>query len=69
MPVILPPEQFDLWLSDQTEPDALIALLSSRDWPEMSVREVSSAVNRVANDGPHLIDDDGPVGTPQRLFP
>ena len=69
MPVILRPDQYDLWLSDQTEPDALIALLSSRDWPEMSVREVSSAVNRVANDGPHLIDDDGPVGTPQRLFP
>ncbi len=69
MPVILRPDQYDLWLSDQTEPDALIALLSSRDWPKMSVREVSSAVNRVANDGPHLIDDDGPVGTPQRLFP
>lgn len=69
MPIILPPRQFDLWLSETTEPDALLALLRSRDWPEMSVREVSPAVNRVANDGPHLIDVDGPAGPEQRLFP
>ena len=69
MPVILPPDQFDRWLSDQTEPDTLLPLLSSQDWPEMSVREVSSAVNRVANDGPHLIDYGGRGGTPPRLFP
>ena len=69
MPVILPPEQFDIWLSDRAEPDMLLPLLSSRDWPDISVREVSSAVNRVANDGPHLIDDDEPAGAPQRLFP
>ncbi len=68
MPVILPPECFDLWLSDQAEPDALLDLLSSRDWPEMSVRDVSTAVNRVANDGPHLIDADDPAGSTQRLF-
>ena len=69
MPVILPPEQFDVWLSDRAEPDMLLQLLSSRDWPDISVREVSPAVNRVANDGPHLIDDEEPAGTPQRLFP
>lgn len=69
MPVILPPEQFDLWLSHTTEPEALLALLSSRDWPEMSVREVSKAVNRVANDGPHVIDDDDRPAASQRLFP
>ena len=69
MPVILPPEQFDRWLSDQTEPDALLQLLSSRDWPEMSVREIPPAVNRVANDGPHLIDEGEPSGTSPRLFP
>lgn len=70
MPVILQPEQFDLWLSDQAEPDALLPLLMSRDWPEMSVRAVSSAVNRVANDGPHLIDadDEEPSETRPRLF-
>ena len=69
MPVILPPRQFDAWLSDRTEPDTLLAMLDSRDWPDMSVREVSPAVNRVANDGPHLIDDEEPAGAPQRLFP
>ncbi len=69
MPVILPPEQFDIWLSDRAEPDVLLQLLSSRDWPDISVREVAPAVNRVANDGPHLIDDEEPAGTPQRLFP
>ena len=69
MPVILPPEQFDIWLSDRAEPDTLLPLLSSRDWPDISVREVSPAVNRVANDGPHLIDDEEPAGASQRLFP
>ena len=69
MPVILPPEQFSAWLSDRTDPDALLALLDSHDWPDMSVREVSTAVNRVANDGPHLIDDDEPAESERRLFP
>ena len=69
MPVILPPEQFDLWLSDRSEPDALLELLSSRDWPEMSVRKASPAVNRVANDGPHLLNAGDPAGPEQRLFP
>ncbi len=69
MPVILPPEQFDAWLSDRTEPAELLALLGSRDWPDMSVREVATAVNRVANDGPHLIDAGAPVETAPRLFP
>ena len=69
MPVILLPKQFSAWLSDHTEPDALLAMLDSRDWPEMSVREVSTAVNRVANDGPHLIDDDEPDRPERRLFP
>ena len=69
MPVILPPEHWGTWLSDRSDPDALLAMLSNRDWPEMSVREVSTAVNRVANDGPHLIDDDEPDGPELRLFP
>ena len=69
MPVVVPPEQFGVWLSDRAEPDTLLPLLGNRDWPDMSVREVSSAVNRVANDGPHLINDDEPAGAPQRLFP
>ncbi len=69
MPVILPPEQFDAWLSGRTEPDELLALLGSRDWTDMSVREVSTGVNRVANDGPHLIAAGAPAETAPRLFP
>ena len=69
MPVILPPERFDAWLSDRTEPAELLALLGSRDWPDMSVREVSTAVNRAANDGPHIINAGEPAGLTQRLFP
>ena len=69
MPVILPPEHFGAWLSDRSDPDALLAMLGSRDWPEMSVRAVSTAVNRVANDGPQLIDDDELPGRERRLFP
>ena len=69
MPVILPSEHFDTWLSDRAEPAELLALLGSRDWPDMSVREVSTAVNRVANDGPHLVDADEPAEPMQRLFP
>lgn len=69
MPVILPPEHFDVWLSDHSAPAELRELLGSRDWPDMWVREASTAVNRVANDGPHLIDADGPAGPTQRLFP
>ncbi len=68
MPVILPPEQFETWLSGQTGPDALLAMLDSRDWPDMSVREVSTAVNLVTNDGPHLIDAGESAGLTQRLF-
>lgn len=69
MPVILPPERFDAWLSEHTEPAELLALLGRRDWPDMSVREVSTAVNRVTNDGPHLINADVSAGPMQRLFP
>ena len=69
MPVILPPEHFGAWLSDRSDPDALLAMLGSRDWPEMSVREVSPAVNRVANDGPHLVENGEPAAPERRLFP
>jgi putative SOS response-associated peptidase YedK len=56
-PVILLPEQFDLWLDsakvDEREATGLIAPA-----PEdlMEVYEVSPAVNRVANDSPELLE-------------
>jgi putative SOS response-associated peptidase YedK len=56
MPVILPPEAWDMWLDstrvDQTLAAALIA--SARD-DLLEVHEVSPAVNRAIHDGPELI--------------
>lgn len=56
MPVILPPEAFDLWL-DCTKVDAktAAALLSAAREDLLESHEVSTAVNRVANDSEALI--------------
>ena len=54
-PVIVPPEQFDLWL-DCGNVDETAAAELIRPAPEglMEVYEISPAVNRVANDSPDL---------------
>jgi putative SOS response-associated peptidase YedK len=68
MPVILPPEAFDLWL-DCARVDAIIAsalLMPARD-DVMEAYEISPAVNRVANDSQALIaplDAAPPLATP-----
>jgi putative SOS response-associated peptidase YedK len=56
MPVILPPEAFDLWL-DCAEVDAktAAALLAATREDLLEAYEVSPAVNRVANDSEALI--------------
>jgi putative SOS response-associated peptidase YedK len=56
MPVILPPEAFDLWL-DCAKVDAktAAALLAAAREDLLEAYEVSSAVNRVANDSEALI--------------
>jgi putative SOS response-associated peptidase YedK len=56
MPVIVPPEAFDLWL-DCRNVDALTAaaLLVPARPGLLEAYEVSPAVNRAANDGPELI--------------
>jgi len=60
MPAIVPPEAFDLWL-DSAAVDALTAAAFLLPAPEnlLEAYEVSTAVNRAANDGPELI---APVG-------
>ncbi len=56
MPVIVPPEAFDLWL-DCTRVDAKTAATLIAPAPDDLLRrhEVSPAVNRAANEGPELI--------------
>ena len=57
MPVILAPEAFDHWLN-VAEIDAVAACTLIRPAPEdlMEVFPVSTAVNRVANDDPKLLE-------------
>jgi putative SOS response-associated peptidase YedK len=57
MPVVIPPEAFDMWL-DCVNVDALTAAALLVPAPEdlMEAYEISTAVNRVANDGPEVIE-------------
>ncbi len=54
-PVILPPEQFGLWLDDRADVRAATALIGPAPDDSMEVYEVSPAVNKVANDSPDLV--------------
>ncbi len=57
MPVIVPPDAFDFWL-DCANVDALTAAALFVPAPEdaMDACEISTAVNRVANDGPEVLE-------------
>jgi putative SOS response-associated peptidase YedK len=57
MPVIVPPEAFDFWL-DCANVDALTAAAVLTPTPDglMEAYEISTAVNRVANDSPDLLE-------------
>ena len=57
MPVVIPPEAFDMWL-DCANVDALTAAALLVPAPEdaMEAYEISTAVNRVANDGPEVLE-------------
>jgi putative SOS response-associated peptidase YedK len=57
MPVIVPPDAFDFWL-DCANVDAMTAaaLIAPAPAGLLEVYEVSSAVNRAANDSPDLIE-------------
>jgi putative SOS response-associated peptidase YedK len=56
MPVVIPPEAFDMWL-DCAHVDALAAsaLLVPPPDDAMEAYEISTAVNRVVNDGPEIL--------------
>ncbi len=63
MPVILPPEVWDTWLtSSQLPDDVLLSLLQPYSSEQMQLWEVSPAVGRASNEGAQLIqpiDDQG----------
>ena len=57
MPVILPKDDYDMWLSsDELPSTALKPLLQAYPAEDMDYYQVSTQVNRVANDVPELID-------------
>ena len=56
MPVFVPREAFDLWLDcDSVEPDVAAALIRPADDGLLEAYEISTAVNRVANDSESLL--------------
>ncbi len=57
MPVIISPDSFDLWLDGaNVDGETAAALIAPVRDGLLEIREVSSAVNRTANDGPALIE-------------
>ena len=61
-PVIVPPEQFDLWLGGETTAAAAAELIAPAPDGSMEVYEVSPAVNKATNDSPELVE---PYTAPQ----
>ncbi len=56
MPVFVPPEAFDLWLDcANVEADVAAALIRPADEALLEAYEISTAVNRVANDSEALL--------------
>ena len=57
MPVIVPPEAFDLWLDcSNVDATTAAALFAPAREGLLDAYEVSPAVNRADNDGPQLIE-------------
>jgi putative SOS response-associated peptidase YedK len=55
MPVVVPPDAFDLWLDPNADPQMAASLMTPAPDDLLEACEVSSAVNRVANDDPSLL--------------
>ena len=55
-PLILPTDRIDAWLDPHlTEPDKIAEVLKGVQAPPLEIRPVSREVNRVSNNGPHLV--------------
>lgn len=62
MPVMLPPDAWDTWLDrDNHDIEALQELFVPAPSALIQLRPVSTDVNSVRNNGPHLIDEAEPV--------
>jgi putative SOS response-associated peptidase YedK len=68
-PVIVPPEQFDLWLGGEATAAAAAELIAPAPDGSMEVYEVSPAVNKVSNDSPELIESYTPPPADQQPRP
>src|SRR5947208_3205139 len=64
MPVILPPDVFDFWLDPNVDAAMATAVLQPAKDELIETYEVSSAVNRTANDAPMLLE---PLREPEPL--
>ena len=57
MPVIVPPEAFDLWLnSNEVDATTAAALIAPAPDGLLEAYEISTAVNRTANDNPKVLE-------------
>jgi putative SOS response-associated peptidase YedK len=66
MPVVVPPEAFELWLNcADVDAQTAAALIAPAGEDVLEAYEVSSAVNRVANDNPVLLERAAPAGAPE----
>ena len=62
MPVMLPPDAWDTWLDrDNRDLKALQDLLVPAPSGLIRMHPVSTEVNNVRNNGPHLVDEAEPV--------
>jgi putative SOS response-associated peptidase YedK len=70
MPVILPRSAWDEWLDpEQHDLDVLARLLVPAPSDLLALRPVSTEVNSVRNEGPHLIDEVVPDAAPTDAAP
>jgi putative SOS response-associated peptidase YedK len=63
MPVIVPPQAFDFWLDPNVDGETAAAVIAPIPDTLIEVYQVSSAVNRTANDSPDLL---APLTGPER---
>ena len=66
MPVIVPPEAFDFWLDPHVDGETAAAVIQPAPDAAIEAYEVSSAVNRTANDFPALL---APLTEPEVTAP
>jgi putative SOS response-associated peptidase YedK len=66
MPVIVPPEAFDFWLDPSVDAEMATSVIQPAKDAVIEAYEVSSAVNRTANDLPMLVE---PLTEPEPIEP